>query len=450
MDVSSWFLAVSLVGAWFTWQAFRPAPLPKRRAIPSFFAGWLTNELAGHHLVWQAVATAGFVAAGALRSWPGWLAAVIVLVQWVGLSVLLVEARRARGHVDRAVSDALGAGYRDELPGSDEDWDRIRVRGLIVPFLARHPRVEVERAVRYGRAAATDLHLDVFRPRDADPRERRPAVIYVHGGAWVLGFRDRQGGPLLTEMAARGWIGIRPGYRLSPSAAFPDHLIDVKRAIAWVRDHADELGVDPTYIAIAGGSAGGHLATLAALTADRPELQPGFEDADTSVQACVPFYGVYDVAEDPRLRALLARYVLQCDPDEDPARWRAFRPVAQLRRDAPPFLLVHGEHDTLTAAHQASSFARSLASVSSAPVGYAELPLTQHGFDVFPSLRTANALRGVARFLAVTHARASGPIERYDRGTDPRQGRAVPVERDADDAPADGLRRDLRPGGARR
>lgn len=456
MSVGAWFLAVCLVGVWFTWQALRPAPLPSRRAVPSFFAGWLTNELAGHHLVWQAVATAGFVAAGALKTWPGWVALALVAAQWVGLVSLLVDARRARHVVDAAVTEALGPDYRDELPASDESWDRIRTRGLVIPFTARHPRVEVDRDRRYARAAATDLHLDVFRPRGGgqpgDPSggpARRPALVYVHGGAWTLGYRDRQGGPLLTEMAARGWVGIRPGYRLSPAATFPDHLVDVKRAIAWVRDHADELGIDPAFVAIAGGSAGGHLAALAALTAGRTDLQPGFETADTSVQACVPFYGVYDVAGDPDLRALLARYVLKSDPHEDPQRWGTFTPMRQLHADAPPFLVAHGARDTLTSPPEARAFAAALDEISHAPVGYAELPGAQHAFDVFPSLRTANALRGVARFLAVTHARASGPIEGQDRGTDRRQGRALPVERDPDHPDADGLRGGVRSGGAR-
>jgi acetyl esterase/lipase len=455
VSVGTWFLAVCLVGVWFTWQALRPAPLPKRRAVPSFFAGWLTNELAGHHLAWQAVATVGFVALGALETWPGWVALALVLVQWVGLVHLLVEARRARGVVDEAVTAALGSGYRDELPASTESWDGIRARGLIVPFTARHPRVRVERDRAFGRAGGIDLHLDVFQPvgdlsSEAPPPGRRPALVYVHGGAWTIGYRDRQGGPLLTEMTARGWVGIRPGYRLSPAATYPDHLVDVKRAIGWVREHADELGVDPAFIAIAGGSAGGHLAALAALTAGRTDLQPGFEGADTSVQACVPFYGVYEVADDPRLRALLGRYVLKSDPREQPGRWADFTPATKLREDAPPFLVVHGERDTLTSPREARAFASRLDEVSRAPVGYAELPGAQHAFDVFPSLRTANALRGVARFLAVTHARSDGPIEGNGCGADRGQGRALPVERDGDDPPADGVRGGLRPDRARR
>lgn len=382
--------------------------LPKRRAIPSFFAGWLTSELVPHHLLWQSAATGLFVRRGALASRQGRVALGLVGLQWVLLLGLLRDALRAPAVMEQALRDALGDDYRDELPPAPESWDRLRIRGLAVPFLSSHPAVRRERSLVYARVAGHDLKLDVFAPKARG--ERRPAVVYVHGGGWTLGFRDRQGGPLLTEMAARGWVGFLPGYRLSPAATYPDHLVDVKRAIAWVRDHADDYGVDPQHVAVAGGSAGGHLAAMAALTANDPTLQPGFEDADTNVQACVPLYGVYDVGEhvDGHLddfERFLARFVIKADPDEDPRAWDRFRPVANLTSDAPPFLVIHGERDTLTSPAEAARFARRLREVSDNPVGHALLPGGQHAFDVFPSVRTAHVLRGVARFLVVTRER---------------------------------------------
>ena len=404
-----WFLLAATTGLWFTRQATRPVPLPKRRAIPSFFAGWLTSELVPHHLLWQSVATGLFVRKGALASREGRAALSVVGLQWALMAGLLRNALRAPSVTEAALRDALGDDYRQELPGSSESWDRLRVGGLAIPFYNPHPGVRRERNLTYARVAAHDLKMDVFAPEVAG--ERRPAIIYVHGGGWTLGFRDRQGGPLLTEMAARGWVGFLPGYRLSPTATYPDHLVDVKRAIAWVREHADAYGVDPDHIAIAGGSAGGHLAAMAALTPNDPELQPGFESADTSVQACVPLYGVYDVGEHVEgliddFEAYLARFVVKADFDEDPEAWDRFRPVANLTSDAPPFLVIHGDQDTLTSPGEARRFAGSLREVSRAPVAYVELPGCQHAFDVFPSVRTAHVLRGVARFLAVTRERA--------------------------------------------
>jgi len=98
----------------------------------------------------------------------------------------------------------------------------------------------------------------------------------------------------MRELASRGWVCVASNYRLSPKATMPDHIVDVKRAIAWIREHIEEYGGDPDFVCITGGSAGGHLCSLAALTANDPRFQPGFESVDTSVHACVPFYGVFD------------------------------------------------------------------------------------------------------------------------------------------------------------
>ena len=82
----SWlYLFVSLVGAWFTYNAFRPLYVPPRLATLSFFAGWLTTELASHHIAWQAVATLVFIPLGALHAWPGRLGLLITLISWIGL-----------------------------------------------------------------------------------------------------------------------------------------------------------------------------------------------------------------------------------------------------------------------------------------------------------------------------------------------------------------------------
>ena len=186
-----------------------------------------------------------------------------------------------------------------EIPG-EPAASRFPRSHLVLPFLMLiRADVRKRRGVVFHDEDGLRLRLDVYRPREAplDPKPR-PAVVQVHGGGWIAGSRLEQGIPLLNHMAANGWIGFNVDYRLSPRATLPDHVIDVKRAIAWVRENADELRVDPQRICLTGGSAGGHLCALAALTADDRSLQPGFEDADTSVAAAVPFYGVYDMLDD--------------------------------------------------------------------------------------------------------------------------------------------------------
>lgn len=95
--------------------------------------------------------------------------------------------------------------------------------------------------------------------------------------------------PLIHRLVANGYVAVSINYRLGPKYRFPDQLIDLKRAITWTRARIAEHGGDPTRIILTGGSAGGHLATLAALTPNDPRYQPGFEAADTSVTACMPF-----------------------------------------------------------------------------------------------------------------------------------------------------------------
>jgi acetyl esterase/lipase len=395
------------VGLWFTKQALRPTQFPKKRAIPSFFAGWLTNELAFHHLAWQAGATAGFIRKGALQRRNGRIALGLTLLQWVGIGVLIRRIFASRAAVQEALDETLG-----EFPGPLEELDAedsvgLRWDELILPFPPRHRGVIRERGIRFARGSGRDLHLDVFRRRDLP--ERCPVILYIHGGAWMISSRDEQGLPLMHEMAARGWTGVNADYRLSPWATFPDHIIDVKRAIAWIREHADEIGADPNFIAIAGGSAGGHLAALAALTPNDPEFQPGFEEADTTVQACVPFYGIYDFLDEDHpagdhFTDMLTRHVLKASPQDDPAVYKMASPIEHINPDAPPFFIVHGSFDTLAPSATAERFARELRAVAKAPVGYAELPGTQHAFDVFPSLRTMYVLGGIARFLQRAYA----------------------------------------------
>ena len=104
-------------------------------------------------------------------------------------------------------------------------------------------------------------------------------LVYIHGGAWVIGDKREQGIPMMHELAQRGWVCVAINYRLSPRATWPAHIVDCKRAVAWVREHIAEYGGDPGFIAVSGGSAGGHLSALLALTPNEPEWQPGFEDA---------------------------------------------------------------------------------------------------------------------------------------------------------------------------
>lgn len=243
-------------------------------------------------------------------------------------------------------------------------------------------------------------------------------LLQIHGGAWMLGNKHEQALPLVYHLAARGWVVVTPNYRLSPRARFPDHLVDCKRALAWVRRNIAAYGGDPNFVAVTGGSAGGHLTALIALTANDAHLQPGFEAVDTTVAAAVPFYGVYDFTDRHGLNgsgAAMVRWleksVMPCSPQQDAGLWDLASPIAQVRRDAPPFFILHGTHDSLASVEEARHFAGQLRAISAQPVVYAELRGAQHAWDIFRTVRAMESVRAVARFLEWARATAGSRIK---------------------------------------
>ncbi len=410
-DTWAWiFLGVTAFGALFTLNAY----LPGRRALsllPSFFAGWLTNELAPHHLIWQVAATAFFIAEGALHSWPGWVGLALAVVQWVALIVLIRTALGARDVVEHALVDALGPDYRSRLgqrPLAETRSDAVPLGQLILPVPLKGHGVERIRNVAYGEGGKR-LRLDIHRHRDHP--SGAPTLLQIHGGAWVMGRKEEQGQPLMALMAAHGWVCFNAAYGLSPRATFPEHLIDLKRALAWIREHGEEYGADPNFVVVTGGSAGGHLAALMALTPNDPEYQPGFEAIDTTVQGCIPYYGVYDFTNrsgawhKDGFQRFLERMVMKVPYESGRQAYSKASPIDRVNPGAPPFLVIHGSNDSLAPVADARLFVETLRSVSRQPVAYAELPRTQHAFDIFPSIRSAAVIRGAERFADWVHAR---------------------------------------------
>jgi len=401
---ASVYLAVSVVGALLVANAFRPARHPLL-AVPSFFAGWYTAEMPLWHIAWQVAATVAFALQGALGSWPGWVALGVNAASWTGLAVQARVSAGAGSVFSRAEEEVpLPASDRDDLPmrGGQTMW---RFPRLVFPLPRPSRSVQAVRNIDYVGDGIRAHRLDIMRRR-VDPPEGAPVLVYIHGGAWVIGDKREQGLPLLYEFARRGWVAVTINYRLSPRATWPDHIVDCKLAVAWVRDHIAEYGGDPDFIAVSGGSAGGHLAALLALTSGDAAFQPGFETADTSVDACVPFYGVYDMTAgrggsryDEGLLVLLERRVFKRRLADDPSLFESASPLHRVHSGAPPFFVIHGTNDTLVPVGDARAFVRALREVSRSPVLYAELPYTQHAFDVLPSVRSAHAVAAVVRFL---------------------------------------------------
>ncbi len=409
------FLAVSMVFALLVVNAFFPVrrePL----TVVSFSLGWIPGELPLHVGVIEVAVTVVFGLNGAFRSWPGWLGLAVAMGAWAGMTRLAMVAHGARALVDEALDGATGGpigveGF-DPLPAWNRWWRLV----IAVPLRLRS--IRRYRNIDYWGDGNYRHKLDILVNRAAAP-DRAPVLVYIHGGAWVIGDKREQGVPMMHELVTRGWVCVSINYRLSPRATWPAHIVDCKRAVAWVRDHIAEYGGDPGFIAVSGGSAGGHLSSLLALTPNEPEWQPGFEQLDTHVDACVPFYGVYDLTGAPDrsgaygngLVELIARRVMKVSPSDQPELFRRASPDQRVTASAPPMFVLHGVNDTLVPLAVARYFVDRLRQDSQQPVAYVELPRAQHAFDVLASIRCRHTTMGVVRFLdGIRQRRLDPPV----------------------------------------
>jgi acetyl esterase/lipase len=416
----SWlFLVESAVAAAFAANALRPIFGNRYLATLSFFAGWLTSELPLHHAAWQALVALGFVGAGALSAWPGWLALALTVLSLAGLALAGARALAAHGVLEAALEEALDDGTLPEQPPRAAVLAEWR-RRILAPIPVGGVDVDRVRDIVFHEVGGVRLKLDVYRRPDRPMR--CPTLLFVHGGAWVLGSKDHHGLPLVQHFAARGWTCLSINYRLSPRFVFPDHLEDVKRALRWARTEGVKHGVDPDFIVVAGGSAGGHLAALAALTATAT-------DGADAVAGCVAFYGVYDMTDEAvwphqGLSDLLEQRVFQRTRASDPGAFERASPIHRVHEGAPPFLVLHGDCDSMVPVEEARRFTAALRAVSRAPVAYAELPGAQHAFEVFPSLRTALVVDGMGRFVTWLHRRHQAAAAAAAAAPSPETGRA--------------------------
>jgi acetyl esterase/lipase len=418
--MSAFFLlSLSLASAWLTYNVYRPH-YTGRRAVWSFFLGWLWGELALHMIAVQVIVAAAFVAAGWTNGIVGAFALLLLTLSCAALAYDYLESESAAYAIERALRAGLGDAYENSVhPEMRAAFERQpRWKDLARPFTMRHPDVEKISDIRFDRQRGLDLELDIYRHRSLP--DRCPVLFQIHGGAWVIGDKKEQGLPLMNQMAARGWLCVSVNYRLSPHATFPEHLLDVKKALAWVREHGARYGADPDFIVATGGSAGGHLAALTALTANDPAYQPGFEHVDTSVAACVPIYGVYDWCDRYGFWArkgfldLLEKRVVKASRDEAPELYRRGSPMDYLHAGRPPFLVVHGERDTLAPIEEARRFVEMLRASSDAPVAFAEIPGAQHAFEIFKCLRGQLVVDGIERYLGFVYSEYLRARDRHD------------------------------------
>ncbi len=372
-------------------DTFRAASLLVRGCpqVAAWAAGWASREF-----------TARVVTGHALSAIPASQLEQIT----AGLA-----AQRADTVLTTALTDTFGADYATQVEHP-------------VTLAARRPTVAgLWHATQHRRRYAThttniaygpngrDHLLDIWRMPEQVAGRRAPVLIQVPGGAWAISDKRGQAYPLMSRMVELGWICVSINYSRSPRSAWPAHIVDVKRAIAWVRENIADYGGDPDFIAITGGSAGAHVGALAALTANDPGLQPGFEHADTTVQAAVPYYGAYDLTDASQMHPLmlpfLEQFVMRARLADNRAMYESASPIFHAHHDAPPFFVLHGQDDAVIPSAQGRSFATALHGAGAETVAYAELPNAHHAFDMVATVRSQLVANAVAQFLGVTYGR---------------------------------------------
>ncbi|SPM37166.1 esterase [Mycobacterium rhizamassiliense] len=391
-------------------NGLRPLARKGYSTVLVFSFGWPTSEVPGVYFTASLLDVLRRGWRGDFAGRRGKAALALTAASWAILGVIRYRGVTTPGPVlEAGLRDELGPDYAEALTAlpSSEPKRRGRRNLPLGNTVARRRYVEKTNVVSYGPHRANKA--DIWRRRDLPRDGKAPVLLQVPGGAWMIGMRRPQAYPLMSHLAARGWVCVSIGYRVSPRHTWPDHIVDVKRALGWVKENIAQYGGDPDFVAITGGSAGGHLCSLAALTPNDPKYQPGFEDADTSVTAAVPVYGRYDwfSTEGEGRREfveLLEKLVVKRKFDAHRDIYVDASPIRRLRADAPPFFVLHGHDDSLIPVGEAAEFVEELRAVSKSPVAYAELPNAQHAFDIFSSPRGHRSAEAVARFLSWVYA----------------------------------------------
>ncbi|RAV18218.1 alpha/beta hydrolase [Mycolicibacterium sp. GF69] len=380
--------------------------------LPVFAFGWPTTEAAPLYLGGSLLDAARRGLRGDFRGARGRIALTLTAIAWALLGLIMYRNATSKRYFEEPLREALGDDY-ERVAAESQRARRRQLVGVPPNELMRRRYVEKANTVQYGPHGRVN-RADIWRRADLPRDGKAPVLLQVPGGAWAIGMRRPQAYPLLSHMAERGWICVSIDYRVSPRNTWPAHIVDVKRALAWIKEHIADYGGDPEFVAITGGSAGGHLSSLAALTPDDPQWQPGFEDADTSVVAAVPIYGRYDWVSSKgsgrkEFIAFLQKFVVKKPIVENRQTYVDASSILRVRADAPPFFVLHGQDDSIIPVQEGRDFVEALREVSTSTVAYAEIPHAQHAFDFYGSPRAHYTAQAVEKFLSWVHAKRQAP-----------------------------------------
>jgi len=204
---------------------------------------------------------------------------------------------------------------------------------------------------------------DLYLPANVAPGTRCPAVVIIHGGGWSGGdqgaVREINIG---TTLAAHGYVGFSINYVLANKVnpTWPQNLYDCKTAVRWRRKNADRLNIDPEHIGAIGGSAGGHLTAMLAVTGPDAGLDPPgpYGEYSCQIQAAVDLYGPADLMTWPPHGKGIS--MLPAAREAKPELYRLASPGTHADKNDPPILILHGTADTTVDVVQSKQLAEVL------------------------------------------------------------------------------------------
>ena len=407
------YILWTLSAIFLTLNVFRP--LAKRRCssfsklLISFSLGWLIGDLLPQWIFLNLGIALLFSFSEIFSFSLGWAGLVIHLFCWIILSIRLWIILNLPERIDKKMEEQLGSIWYDSsgIFSAPGNFLEIGWHNWLNPnSVLEDPRIEIIRDQVFFEQDDLQLKLDIYRPRNS--KKKHPVLLQIHGGAWITGSK-RQAALLMTHMAVQGWVCFSVEYRYSPDIKFPQHLIDIKHALKWIRSHAEELGIDSDFVVSTGGSAGGHLAALMALTPNLPEFQPRFKQADTRIQGCVAVYGVFDFYKPFSKKtpypskAKLLKMVCGGTPEKEPECYQQITPANWISKNPPPFLLIQGETDALIPIEETQAFWNKLRSKKSCNSAFLTLPLIEHAFDIFPTLTAQCLVPVIEQYLLMLH-----------------------------------------------
>ena len=236
-----------------------------------------------------------------------------------------------------------------------------------VPGFAAEPAPRIIKDLAYLSPDRVEK-LDLFLPVPPPKGKLSPALVWIHGGGWTSGTKNEaRANEICTTLANAGYVAADIDYRLG-AGAWPQNLLDCKNAVRFLRAHAAEYRLDPDRIAVAGGSAGGHLALMVGFTTGRKEWEPDtpYPGVSSGVRCVIDMYGpadlfVADKPVQPAMRKLMmgARKFFHAD-SLDAAVFRTASPVECATKDSPPVLILHGRADPIVDFAQSETLARVL------------------------------------------------------------------------------------------